>query len=115
MAQIQRDNFSKYLEYGLIIACGSDGPRPGALPGTSALEMELMVDAGMTPMQAIESATRVGSEVLGLEDRLGTLEPGKLADLLVVDGDPLANIRVLQDKERVQMVVKGGEVVRSAL
>ncbi len=113
MAQIQRSNFQKYLEYGLKMATGSDGPRPGALPGTTALELELMVDAGMTPMQALEAATRAGAEVLGLADRVGTLEPGKLADLVVVDGDPLDDIRVLRDPARIRMVVKGGEVVRS--
>ncbi len=55
------------------------------------------------------------SEVKGLEHRLGTLESGRLADILVVDGDPLSDICVLQDWERIQMVVKGGEVVRSTL
>ncbi|MEE8443545.1 MAG: amidohydrolase family protein [Dehalococcoidia bacterium] len=115
MARVQLDSFPKYLEYGLKIATGSDGPRPGSLPGTSALELELLVEAGMSPMQAIEAATRVAAEILGLEDRLGTLESGRLADILVVDGDPISDIRVLQDQERIQMVVKGGEVVRSTL
>lgn len=113
MAETQRANIPSYLEYGIRIAVGSDGPNPGSLPGTTALELELMVNAGMTPMQAIESATRVGAEVLGLSDDLGTLEPGKLADLVVVDGDPLSDIRILQDRERIQVIVKGGEIVRS--
>ena len=111
----QQDKFPKYMEYGLKIAVGSDGPNAGSPPGTSALELELLVKAGMAPMQAIQSATRVGAEVLGLADDLGTIEAGKLADLVVVDGDPLADIRVLQDRERIVAVVKEGEVVRSTL
>ena len=86
MAQLQRGNFQKYLEYGLKIATGSDGPRPGSLPGSSALEMQLLVDAGMTPMQAIQAATKNAAEVLDLGNDIGTVEQGKLADLIVVDG-----------------------------
>ncbi len=115
MAQTQRANFPKYLEYGLKIAVGSDGPRPGAAPGTTALEIQLLVEAGMTPMQAIQAATKNAAEVLGLADRLGTIEAGKLADLIVVDGDPLADVKLLQDKGRIKLVMKGGDVFRSSL
>ena len=112
MAQNQRDRFQAYMDYGLNIATGSDGPRPGWPPGTSALEIWLLVDAGMPPMQAIQAATRNGAKVLGLEDDIGTVEQGKLADLIVVDGDPLADVAILQDKQRITLVMKGGEIVR---
>ena len=115
MAEIQRNNFAKYLEYGLTIATGSDGPRPGSSPGTTGLEMQLMVESGMTPMQAIQAATRNASKVLGLTDKVGTIEEGMRADLIVVDGDPIADILILQDPERVQLVVKDGIIVRSDL
>jgi imidazolonepropionase-like amidohydrolase len=62
-------------------------------------------------MEAIVAATRTGADVLGLADQVGTVEPGKLADLLVVAGDPLADISVLQDKQRMEVVIKGGRVV----
>ena len=112
MAQHQRDHFQAYMDYGLNIATGSDGPRPGWPPGTSALEMWLLVDAGMPPMQAIQAGTRNGARVLGLEDDIGTVELGKKADLIVVDGDPLADIAILQDKQRISLVMKEGEIAR---
>ena len=115
MAEIQQKNFSKYLEYGLTIATGSDGPRPGSHPGTTGLEIQLMVKAGMSTFQAIQAATYNASKVLGLTDKVGTIEVGKLADLIVVDGDPLADISILQNKDHIQMVIKNGELVRSIL
>lgn len=115
MAKIQLENFPKYLEHGLKIAVGSDSVTPGRPAGMTALELELMVDAGMTPMEAIQAATSIGAEVLGLEDRLGTLEPGKLADLLMIDGDPSKDIRILQDNHRILMVMKGGNIAYSSL
>ena len=72
-------------------------------------ELRLLVEAGMTPMQAIQAATRVNAELLGWEDRLGTLEPGKLADVIAVPGDPLTDLATL---ERVHFVMLGGAVVR---
>ena len=112
MAQHQRDHFQAYMDYGLNIATGSDGPRPGWPPGTSALEMWLLVDAGMPPMQAIQAGTRNGARVLGLEDDIGTVELGKKADLIVVDGEPVVDIAILQDKQRISLVMKEGEIAR---
>ena len=63
----------------------------------------------MTPMQAIRTATATGSELLGWQDQIGTVEPGKFADIVAVSGDPLKDIREL---ERVQFVTKGGVVVK---
>ncbi|MCH7744767.1 MAG: amidohydrolase family protein [Chloroflexi bacterium] len=68
----------------------------------------------MTPMQAIQAATKNAAEVLDLGDDIGTVEQGKLADLIVVDGDPLEDIKILKDRERIQVVMKGGEIVRSS-
>jgi imidazolonepropionase-like amidohydrolase len=72
-----------------------------------------LVKAGMTPMEAIVAATRVGSEVLDMADEIGTVEEGKYADLVVVDGDPLADIKILQDLTKIKQVLKGGKVVVS--
>jgi len=71
-------------------------------------ELSLLVEAGMTPMQAIQSATRVNSELLGWQDELGTIEPGKLADIIAVPGDPLQDLSVL---ENVSFVMIGGRPV----
>ena len=70
-----------------------------------------MVDRGMSPEQALMAGTRNAAAALGAEDRLGTLEPGKLADLLVVDGEPDRDVRVLQDPARLLVVMKEGQIV----
>jgi cytosine/adenosine deaminase-related metal-dependent hydrolase len=64
---------------------------------------------GMTPMDAIVAATRNGAFAMRMEGEVGTLEPGRVADVLVVDGDPLADITVLQDRERIVEVIKDGK------
>ena len=77
----------------------------------NAGELQCMVEeAGMTPMQALVAATDTAAQCLGHEKDLGTVEKGKLADLVVVDGDPLQDIKMLSDKERIKMVIKGGSV-----
>jgi imidazolonepropionase-like amidohydrolase len=75
------------------------------------VELKHMVDFGMSPKKAIEVSTRGGAELLGMEDRIGTLEPGKEADLLVVDGDPLQDISLLSRLEALLLVMQGGKPV----
>jgi len=74
-----------------------------------------MVRAGHSPMEALLAATKIGSEALGMEEEVGSIEAGKLADLIVVDGDPLQDVRILQDSSRISFVMKGGETVKSTL
>jgi imidazolonepropionase-like amidohydrolase len=93
-------------ESGVRIAMGTDAGV--GEHGTNAEELELMVDTGMTPMQAIVAATRTASQCIRMDGDVGTLEPGKLADLLVVDGDPLDNVGVLQDSSRLLLIMQGG-------
>jgi imidazolonepropionase-like amidohydrolase len=71
-------------------------------------EMEWLIKAGLSPMEVIQAATQHAAFVCGHGDELGTLEPGKLADLVVVDGDPLADIEAMS---RVVMVIKDGKIV----
>jgi imidazolonepropionase-like amidohydrolase len=78
--------------------------------GHNAVELRLLTEAGMTPMQAIVASTKMAAACLGLEADLGTLEVGKLADLLVVDGDPIREIGILDEKEKIALVMKGGAV-----
>lgn len=95
------------IRAGVKVVVGSDF---GGFDATiNAREFACLVEAGMTPMQAIQAGTRVGAELLGWDDRIGTVEPGKLADLVAVAGDPLADIAAL---ERVRFVMLGGKVVR---
>ncbi len=77
-------------------------------------ELGLMVDAGMSSHDALVSATSVGAKALGLDALIGTVEPGKLADLVVVDGDPIAEIGVLLDPDSIHLVFRSGEPVAGA-
>src|SRR5438552_14472585 len=108
MVDLERVAFGKALRKGVKIALGTDA---GGFPWTEpqARELKYMVDYGMTPRQAIEAATRVGAELLGRQEDFGTLEPGRLADVIAVAGDPLADITTL---EHVGFVMKGGVVVK---
>lgn len=101
------------MESGVKVAMGTDAG--GYIHGLNPMELELMVKAGMTPMQAIVASTRTAAECLQMEHEVGTLEPGKLADLLVVDGDPLADISVLQNRDRLALIMKGGEIFKNQL
>jgi imidazolonepropionase-like amidohydrolase len=84
--------------------------------GGSALELELYVEkVGLTPREALTIGTLNCAKVMGLEDKLGTLKPGKFGDLIAVDGDPLEDVRVLQDKDRVRLVLAGGKTRKSLL
>ena len=97
-------SFAKAVAAGVKVAMGTDS---GVTPhGQNLRELSLMVDGGMTPMQAIEATTRSAAELMGLQDELGTVEPGKRADLVIVDGDPL-DVATLGD--RVVEVYKDGE------
>ena len=70
-----------------------------------------MVDRGMSPAEALLAGTRNAAAAIGAGDRLGTLEPGKVADLLVVEGEPDRDVRVLQDPARLLVVMKDGQIV----
>jgi imidazolonepropionase-like amidohydrolase len=93
---------------GVKVVAGTDAGGHGHPP--NAMEIEYLVAAGLTPMQAIQAATGWAAECLGLEHQIGAIEKGRRADLVVVDGDPLADVRVLQSPERIRLVLKDGRV-----
>jgi imidazolonepropionase-like amidohydrolase len=103
--------FQTAIRHGVKIGMGTDMLPGEQNEGTVATyrEMELMAEAGMSPMQVLIAATRSGAEIVNASDRLGTLEPGKLADIVGCDGNPALNIR---DLRRTRFVMKGGAVVR---
>ena len=106
-----RANLATLIAARAPIAMGTDkGTRYNFFESANHVrELQIYVELGMTPMEALVSATRRGAELLGMADRLGTLAPGKLADVIVVDGDPLADLRALH---RVSTVVLNGKQVR---
>lgn len=109
VAQIQRDNFRKAHNAGVRMVFASDaGVMPHSLVGG---QFKVMVQYGMTPMEAIQAATRNAAEALGREKDVGAIAVGRYADMIAVDGDPLSNVREL---ESVDVVIKGGEIIKGA-
>jgi imidazolonepropionase-like amidohydrolase len=100
-------NFHDAYEAGVKIAFGTD---EALVPhGENAKEFALMVQAGMTPMDAIIAATGSAADLIGDPEDIGSVRPGRYADIVAVDGDPLADIAQLQ---RVQFVMKGGTIYK---
>jgi imidazolonepropionase-like amidohydrolase len=109
LGRIQRENFGKAVKAGVKMAFGTD---LGVCPyGTSGKQFAFMVKYGMTPMQAIQAATTNAADLLGHSNEIGSIKPGKFADLIAVGGDPLKDISVL---ENVEFVMKDGKVYKQA-
>jgi imidazolonepropionase-like amidohydrolase len=98
---------------GVKIVSGTDAGGHGH--PSNAMEIECLVKTGLTPLQALRAATGWAAECLGLDGDVGTVEKGKLADLVVVAGNPLDNVAVLQDPAHIALVLKGGEIVANRL
>jgi len=107
--EIHKENIARAAEAGVKIAMGTDSGIDGH--GSNARELTQLTEAGLLPMEAIVASTKTAAECLALEDKIGTLEAGKLADLLIVDGDPLTDIKLLEDKDRIKVVMKEGQIV----
>jgi len=113
--EIQKASFQRALKAGAKIvfavnATGAHGKQAGPYHGEEAVEFATMVEYGMTPLQAIRSATSVGADNIGWRDRVGSIERGKLADFVAVSGNPANDVTEL---ERVKFVMKGGQVFRN--
>jgi imidazolonepropionase-like amidohydrolase len=108
IGRLQRENFRRAFQSGTKMAFGTDA---GVYPhGDNARQFAKMVEWGMKPVDAIQAATLHAADLLGWSAKVGSLEPGRYADVIAVSGDPLADVRVL---ESVKFVMKGGAVVRS--
>lgn len=121
VAQVEAREFREHhietvqqaMRYGVRVVAGTDAG--GWFHGNNSVELDMLVDAGMSPMQAIVAGTSEAAACCGLGSDLGALEAGMLADIIVVDGNPLRDITVLQDREKIRMVMKEGQVYRDLL
>jgi imidazolonepropionase-like amidohydrolase len=107
LGEVQRENFRKAVKAGVKLAFGTDA---GVCAyGTSAKQFAFMVKYGMTPMQAIQSATSAAAALIGRSSQFGSIKPGKYADVVAVAGDPLNDVSLL---ENVQFVLKDGVIYK---
>jgi imidazolonepropionase-like amidohydrolase len=110
VGRIQRETFKKAVQAGVKMAFGTDA---GVYPhGDNARQFATMVRFGMTPPQAIRTATQNSADLIGRSKDVGTIEVGKYADIIAVSGDPLQDVTVLQS---VGFVMKGGVVYKDKL
>lgn len=115
MVARHKTSFKMARRAGITIATGTDAGTPFNYHGENAQELERMVALGMTPMEAIVASTSVAATLIGVDDRVGTVERGKQADLLLVRGNPLKRITLLQDRERIVAVMRAGTFVAGPL
>src|SRR5699024_7064573 len=103
-------SFTKAVNAGVKIAMGTDA---GVFKhGTNLRELELMVEHGMTPMQAIVASTKTSAECLGYDNEIGTIETDKKADFIIVDDNPLDRIGILKNPDNIKIVGIDGEIVK---
>ena len=113
LVEAHRQSFRRAVEAGVRVAMGTDSGV--GRHGENGQELQLMVENGMTPMQAIMASTANAARLLRLEDSLGTLEVGKLADVIIVDGDVLSDISRIANPARVKLVLKAGRAAKNTL
>lgn len=108
--EAHRESIARAYQAGVKIAMGTDA---GVMPhGTNLRELGLMCDVGMSPMEVLVATTRTAAECLGWQDQLGTIEQGKLADLIIARTDPLADIRSLENTDNIALVMQGGKIAK---
>jgi len=104
------ETFKRLHQAGVRIALGTDlNVQPSM--GENAIELEIYVELGMSPMEAIVAGTRNAAEAVGLGQQIGTLEAGKIADVIAVKGNPLTDIRLMRERENMRLVMRDGEVL----
>ena len=108
-------SFKNALQGGILIAMGTDAGTPFNFHGENAQELDRMVSFGMSPMQAILASTSAAARLIGIQDQVGTIAKGQLADLLLFEGNPLRRIDLLRDRSRIVGVMQAGKFVSGPL
>jgi len=109
----QLESLTRAKQAGVRIAMGTDASTPFNLHGRNAQELSLLVDNGLSPGEALLAATSISAACLGLEEEVGTVEEGKLADLIVTKSNPLDDISILTQPESISLVIQAGKKVKS--
>ncbi len=115
MTKRHQSSFRQAHQRGLLIAMGTDAGTPFNYHGDNAQELERMVAYGMSPMEAILTSTSAAARLIGIDDQVGTIEPGKQADMVLIEGNPLKKINLLRDRSRIVGVMKAGRFVAGPL
>lgn len=115
MTKRHQSSFRQAHQRGLLIAMGTDAGTPFNYHGDNAQELERMVAYGMSPMEAILTSTSAAARLIGIDDQVGTIEPGKQADIVFIEGNPLKKINLLRDRSRIVGVMKAGRFVAGPL
>ncbi len=111
--EAHKASIAKAYEAGVKIAMGTDA---GVMEhGTNLRELGLMCDIGMSPMEAIVASTKTAAECLGWDDKVGTIEEGKYADLIITETNPIKNVRSLENSRNISFVMKDGKVYKNLL
>jgi imidazolonepropionase-like amidohydrolase len=113
LLEVQKISLQMAMQAGVKIAMGTDLGSFGH--GQNAGELAYLVEAGMSSMQAIVAATNMGARCMGLGDEIGLLAEGRLADLLVVEGDPLQDVNLLQERSKLRLIMKDGAIIKNTL
>ena len=117
LQELHGDYIKKAKAKGVKIAVGTDFSSKPLFPlGENAMELELLVkQEGFTPLEAIVAATKTSAEAIMMDDKIGTIEVGKLADVIVVEGNPVEDITVLRKAENIKVVIKNGKIEKNIL
>ncbi|MCG2827837.1 amidohydrolase family protein [Methanothermobacter sp. K4] len=111
VARVHRDNMETAYEKGVRIVMGTDS---GVIEhGRNLMELSYLTEIGMEPLEALRAGTVHAAECMGWEDRIGTLDKGKIADIVITDADPVEEIEKLSDSENIQWVIRDGVIYRS--
>jgi imidazolonepropionase-like amidohydrolase len=109
---LHRDNLMRAKAAGVVIGMGTDAGTPYNAHGKNLQELELLVQAGFSPIEALMAATKTAAEVIGMKDELGMLEAGRLADLVVCTGDPTTDVSLLTDPDNIRTIYLAGRKIR---